>query len=483
MTLLICTVGGQDLICAGLPKDRRGERTWAAEVLERYDELHPQLLLPIIGKALRYLAAQALTIDELILIGSDQPAPPASDARFWESDTCHTMSAIRRLLSDGSTDSAPIPPERISTWIINDSAGQGGDPSDYDQVLAFLERRLADLAATRPTGSAFLEVTGGTPAMTTGLLIAGTEAFGSRAELLSIHPRRPAPATLGTGRRLLAAPLRATLLSNAATCAYDAALRTFQAQQAAICDRLDPAAAATIAPLLAYAHARYNFDFRGARAALAGAPDGTAWDDDLAGLRAQVDAPDRLALLAEVLHGAEARYSGGLYADFLTQLVRFEENLLRRLCLERGAVFVSRDGGEDDDGSLVQRAWLRTQPFRLSRDRDEERDLANNRSVMRELLDLLARARGENLGDLPGAIDRLRPLVYLRNELTHSLDGVRRIDLARRFSGKHAPAEEADRIVPHLAMLYTRVAGQPVPPAPFVAINGLLERLLRTTAA
>lgn len=478
MSLLICNVGTRDLVCETFPKDASGERAWAAAALARYAELRPHFRLPIIGKALNYLADHGIALEALVLVASDQPDTPGAPG-FHASDTRPTAELIARLIADGYAGLPPLAAERISVWTISDDRGVGRDPSDYDQVLAFLERRLAELAQHYARGPAFLEVAGGTPAMTTGLLIAGTEAFGARAEVLSVHPQRPRPSALGTGRRLLAAPLRAVVRSNAWTYAYDAALRTFREQREAITDRLAPEAGATIEALLRYAAARYNFDFPGARAALEGLPAGGPWRDELAALQRQVTDPDRLDLLAEVIHGAEARYASGLYADFLTQVVRFEENLLRLLCLRRGVRFARReDGAADDDGSLISRAWLRAQPFRLANDYDDGRDLPTSRARMRELLGQMA--TGAEMNDLLNAIDRLRPLVYLRNDITHSLNGLRKADLAARFAQRRqAPEGEADQIVPHLAGLYARVAGRSLPPSPYQAINALLDRLLQ----
>ena len=179
MTILICNVGGRDLTCAKLPKDGRGERGWAEEVLVRYDELRPLLCLPIIGNALAHLYDRGLAADSVMLIASRQQ-PTATATPFWENDTFYTAAVITRMLTDGFSGYAPIPAYRINTWIIADESGVGGDPSDYDLVLGFLERRLALLATVIPSGTVFLKVTDGTPAMTTGLLIAGTEVFGPR---------------------------------------------------------------------------------------------------------------------------------------------------------------------------------------------------------------------------------------------------------------------------------------------------------------
>lgn len=44
---------------------------------------------------------------------------------------------------------------------------------------------------------------------------------------------------------------------------------------------------------------------------------------------------ERRAILEEIYHGAAARSYIGAYADFLAQVVRFQENALRVLCLDR----------------------------------------------------------------------------------------------------------------------------------------------------
>lgn len=478
--ILICNVGGRDVVSKAFPKDNIGERTWAETVLARYHELYATLRLPIIGKALQYLAERQIALDHVILIASDQPPPPDGNDQFWSSDTIHSAAIIRRLLSEGHTPYPALPTEQITIWTIRDERDRGCDPSDYDLTLRFLERQLTKLQYQYPQHTAFLEVTGGTPAMTTGLLIAGTEVFGSRAEVLSIHPAQEIPIALNTGKRLLATPLRATLRSNAATYAYAAAARTFLEQEAIITDRLDPKAASLIDPLLDYAHYRFNFDFANARKALAKIDHAGPWQTELATLQAQVVSPDRRSLLAEVVHGAAARYEIGLYADFLVQVVRFEENLLRYLCLLQGAEFRNRRGSSDPDGPYLAREWLQQQPFTLSRDRDRQRDLPVDRSVLRELIGQLLYPPDHYQQALLQAIDRLGELVKRRNELTHHLEGVQKIGLARAFAGQQASSTAADQIVPHLQQLYEAVCKQPLPPSPYQQINHLLERLLQS---
>lgn len=476
--LLVCNVGNRDLDCTALPKQKQtGERQWAQAALAQYDKLRTTFQLRIIAKALHYLAERNVTLKRVVLIASDQPVSVGE--QFYQSDTVYTAQIIARLLADGLTPYPPVDPARIETWIIQDEHGNGCDPSDYDLTLRFLERRLLRLAAEYPKHTAFLEVTGGTPAMTTGLLIAGTEAFGGRTEVLSIHPTQPTPIALNTGRRLLAAPLRATLLSNAKTYAYAAAARTFLEQESIITDRLDPVAASLIAPLLAYAHHRFNFDFTNARRALEKVRSGGEWGEAIDRLRAEVSNPDRRMRLAEVVHAAAARYEIGLYADFLTQVVRFEENLLRYLCLQHGVQFRSRQYTIDEDGPYLDREWLQRQAFTLSRDRDPSRDLPVDRSVLRELVGRLSDLTDPRRQQLLNNIDRLGELVKRRNELTHNLAGVQKIGLARAFAGQSAVSTAADEIVPHLKRLYEQVCEQSLPPSPYEHINQLLAQLLR----
>ncbi|WP_298402288.1 hypothetical protein [uncultured Chloroflexus sp.] len=470
--LLICNVGTRDVRCDELPKTASRERQWAQTALAQYDELRTSFTLPIIGKALSYLAERGVVLTQVILIASDQP----DTVTFRDSDTVYSAAIIARLLADGLTPYSPLAPDQIITWIIQDEQGRGSDPSDYDGTLRFLERQLLSLAQRYPRHTAFLEVTGGTPAMTTGLLIAGTEAFGGRTEVLSIPPQpHAAPVALNTGRRLLAAPLRATLRSNADTYAYAAAAKTLLEQEAIITDRLNPVAASLLAPLLAYAHHRFNFDFLNARRALEKVQRAGPWQDAINELRAQVTQVDRSMRLAEVVHAAAARYEIGLYADFLTQVVRFEENLLRYLCLQHGARFRNRRGLPDDDGVYLAREWLQRQSFTLSRDRDLSRDLHADRSVLRELLEKLITPRH----NLLVSIAKLDNLVKRRNELTHSLEGVQKAGLARAFAGDAAHPSAADQIVPHLRQLYEQACGKTLPESPYRRINRLLASLLQ----
>jgi hypothetical protein len=362
--LLFCNVGSSDLDRAPLEElNRLNERERARRILAAWETYAPRLRLPIIGKALRYVLNQPGDLARLVLIASDQGDTPPDDpylAELWGKDTCGTAQVIRRALAAGCDGLPALAAERIDIWTIADRHGQERDPSDYDGVRRFFERRLPDVARAFPTATVYLEVTGGTPAMTTGLLVAGSDVWGARAIALYIHPRYALPQTLNTTTRLLAAPLRAALRANASTFDYDAALRLLRDHRSAIADRLIPGADQVLEAVLDHARCRFNFDLRGARRALEGGVDRLGdgrWRADLIALYEAVTAPDRAARLAEVYHGAAARYAVGAYSDFLAQVSRFQENAWRLLCLERGAQFIDRQGQPNEDGSKVSRAW------------------------------------------------------------------------------------------------------------------------------
>jgi hypothetical protein len=257
MKVLICNIGSSDLDRAQLAElNGLSERERAMCILADYAACQPRLALPIIGKALRHVQRQPGELVCVALVASDQGAEqPADDTARdnWGKDTLYMAQVIARRLTEPSIDWQPIAAARIQIWTIEDGRGGARDPSDYDGVRRFFERQLPELRAAFPNATAYLEVTGGTPAMTTGLLVAGTEVFGAQAEVLYVHPRRPMPATLNTGKRLQAGPLRAALRSNAATYDYDAALRAFRSQRAVIGDRLVEGAPELLEVLLEYA--------------------------------------------------------------------------------------------------------------------------------------------------------------------------------------------------------------------------------------
>ena len=477
MTLLICNIGSRDVDWDALPELKPlSQRERGARLLAETQLYAPRIALPLIGKALRHAQRQG-EISQVVLIASDQGAEPTDKTALknWQSDTLYVAQMVAQVITRGDGWAA-IPAERITIWLIGQDDGRT-DPSDYDLVRAFFERRLPALVVQHPVGPVFLEVTGGTPAMTTGLLIAGSEVFGERAQALYIQERSELPATLNTSRRLAAGPLRAALKTHTVNYAYDAALSLLHQQQATVTERLRPGAGEVLEAVLDYARCRYNFDFPRARRAIEGGVDRAGdgrWRSDLLTLHGAITQPNRTTLLAEVYHGAAARYITAAYADFLTQVVRFQENAFRALCLDRGAKFLDRNNQPLDYGSKVDRAWAQEQCFQLYNNND-----ATGRVMLQKLASHLAAQRGENIEQTLHALSAFDKLAYLRNELIHGFNGVHKLDLARRFGGEKASESAADTILPHMATCFQQVAGRGPGDSPYARITRMIDDLLR----
>ena len=158
--LLFCNVGSSDLDRALLEElNRLNERERARRILAAWETYAPRLRLPIIGKALRYVLNQPGDLARLVLIASDQGDTPPDDpylAELWGKDTCGTAQVIRRALAAGCDGLPALAAERIEVWTIADRHGRERDPSDYDGVRRFFERRLPDMARAFPTATVYL---------------------------------------------------------------------------------------------------------------------------------------------------------------------------------------------------------------------------------------------------------------------------------------------------------------------------------------
>ncbi len=196
-------------------------------------------------------------------------------------------------------------------------------------------------------------------------------------------------------------------------------------------------------------------------------------------LAQQVAHPDRAATIAEVYYVAATRYEVAAYADFLTQLVRFDENVLRLLCLQQGVQFVNYARRADESGAFINRAWLRSLAAPLPKDRDDGRNRPSGRKTLFDLVKHLAQLRNEAEPSVLALSQQLEQLVYLRNETTHSLNGVQREDLATRFRPGTTSAADADGILPHMAAMYAVAVGQSLGASPYGVINELVADLLQ----
>jgi hypothetical protein len=70
------------------------------------------------------------------------------------------------------------------------------------------------------------------------------------------------------------------------------------------------------------------------------------------------------------------------------------------------------------------------------------------------------------------AAGRLKKLIQLRNETTHSLGGIAERDLAAAFG------DAPEAITPYLAEIYAQITGAALPANPYQRINAEIAKLL-----
>jgi hypothetical protein len=451
--LLIANIGRSDLQVRrtptpdwlpDAPQDWKAlsERDRGAYLAQHFDKLYTELDLAIIGKAVDDIDSSA--IDRIVLFASDQHS-----AEYRPSDTIETARVAARMVQRRWG----IDASRIEVVALNE------DPSDHDAMIEAQTRELRRIAATYLPATAYLEVTGGTPAMTNALLLAGTEVFQDRAVALYISRDSAMPARLAVGKRLLAGPLRRVLLSNLATFQYTAALETWKEYRPYFTDQHSAGAADLVAGLLGHLDARINLDLPAARVAIKGldALAGGIYRPEIEPLYNAITPLSREKQLGELLHVAEVRHQTEAYGELLTQVVRFVENCLRLVCLRQGVQFLNWASQIDDNGGKATVY--------------QGREGKTGQKELQKLLVQIA-AADPDVQAVLGAAQQCEKLIHLRNEITHSLSGVSEQMVTTAFG------RPLDQLMPLLDGLYAQLTGQARAANPYLAVNRLLTSLL-----
>ena len=320
-TIAIITIGDRDIqlrdsetLPAALQSASYRARTQAW--LENWSEWAGRLSLPIVEPACVYFEEKQSVPQYFYLVCTDQTqAPPEMSGK----DTIFAGRIIQRWL----TERYRLAPENVNLLAVPNN------PADFDLMLAFYRRELPKLRCAHPTAApAYLLISGGTPAMTTMLILAGVDAFGAAAEPLYVSPYRRKPTALRVGRQILLDNLCRTLAANLDAYAYEAARATLAAQKELAGHK--PHQRDLLLALLSYAAGRLNFDFAQAEQALMNVEQITParHRDAVDALYINSDQRDDAWLLAEVYHGAAIKFETGAYADLLGRIFRFQDCLL-----------------------------------------------------------------------------------------------------------------------------------------------------------
>ncbi len=489
--MLLANVGNRDVgVTREIPipgevnplwNDKASRRAMGRAILENWEACRPHLSLPIIGKAVDYILDREGTIDRIILIASDQSGVPDVSDYHLAQDTIELAHVVSRYL----TATCGLPEETITTWTIE------RNPADYGGMQTFFRARLRALKEEEqaPGLRAYLEVSGGTPAMTSMLLTVGAEVFGLDAYPLYVSQYEETPFQLDLGRRVVAESLQDVIRENTRLYAYHAAARTL-ASNLELLDAFCPAEA--IHAVCAYAHQRLNFNFEEAQSALTPALEGARHEDLGTLALSEAEHYGRTEwLLHEILFNAEIRLRIGAYGDFLVRVFRFDEAILRYMARRLGARLVDRKGEPDEHGEFLDPDWLNGKPglqdyfdTKHVRRGDEGR-ISANRFVLNLTVVYLARQQDDQAADQARKkLGKLQRLSSVRNEsfAVHTFDGVSSQRIAAAFTGR-GDAESGEtqlvKIVNRMREVCELATGQPVAEInPYDRINARILDLL-----
>ena len=499
----LANVGNNDIQLSDrsfLPEHLRGRpiaRKLGDELLSNYARYAPVIQLPLIGVSLRWLLEHGSSTPEQLqvhLFASDQPAPPITPEEEWLKDSKPFAEVIRRYLLDGGLEwtaqvehdgklhrerrNLRLPKRQVHIHKLP------GNPADYKNTHDYFSHTLPRLAEyISETDVVYMEVTGGTPAMTSMMIVAGVGTFGRQTHTLYVARGADRPYRVGIGRRLFSRRASAALRVHLGLYSYAVARTVLQTEGELITS--DAEHLALLEALLRYADRRLAFDFDRARDALYQAHQYGVGEvqSRVQGWQNELRGQDQAALLAELVHSAHIKYQMGDYADFTQRLFRFQEASFCLLAERMGMRY--RDPGNDE---YIDIAWIDeveglrdfladyTPPYSQQRYRPVHIADSLNRVSLGAIVDHFVQHNPEQAALQPvvNDIHRLSSVAALRNKgvAGHGFEGIGKEDLDRAFG------DDADRIISSLRQIYAGLFDHPVGPDPYETINALICELL-----
>ena len=450
-TYLLCNVGTRDVEVAAdvqfenqqaFFREKLVPRVAGKEILER--ELFQYVNIPIIEQAMRYVQRnQPETMLSIVLFTTDQPDSVAD--RYRNSDTVYFAGIIKRLLIDvhGFTK------ERIFVHSTSQ------DPSDYDKMHEWYTQIMGTVAQRIDAGApVYLLLAGGTPAMNTMLLFAGSERFQAAARPIYVSPARKSASELDINRQISRTALLRSLREVLVAYAYSPA-QALVKQHPALKAEEDN----LLNLLFEYAQQRRHFKFDAAIQSLDRALKLKRMDQ-LEWLRDDLIDHNELFCLREVIYLAEIALQTGDWLDFLTRLHRFSEGLLQLLA-ERVGV----EWSDKKERKSYHKRWWEAQRSVLHQlgltdaapadqkieNKRREVDRKNLDAVVAHFIQQQGLVEGEQILSLLQAIDAVVPL---RNQIVHRFTPVTRAEIEAK---KHTP----EVLIEHMRQAFALFTAEP----------------------
>lgn len=480
--ILIAVIGGSDVMEDGQPFQRpyeggqqRLRRVTNGQSDEEKRKQLAEIRLPLLEPLLTSLPAVERRLDQIVLIGTEQQPCQPDDTR-----PCRDL-VVAKLVGEHGYDHA-----------IFLSKNYTENPADYERTFSYMQQLFAGLLRDFPAGSTtcHLALTGGTPQLTTALLIEGFNAYGAQARMHYQSKTVQKPQTLAIVQNLQAQALRQALRTHIEHYAYGAAERLVSEQQEAfrtLCPTDDQRQ--LIKGLLQHGARRLHANLTGARQRLkaqyqdrmsAAQWNALSLQDHPAGSR-QADAQT----IREIIAAADVMYKRGHYFDFITRVGTFRDLYARYVACHKHGAKLSPSTGD----KLTFEAWLdepaQTELKRWLQNGHHDITKPPMHGLFRAVSQFYCgRNRNERDRCYPGFRDDgpLEELADLRHSTVHGYEDITHNLIQDTWNATRVTvvgATSGEKIVAHLWELASRIGVPDGDRDPYKTLNEVLLQQLR----
>lgn len=457
--LILANVGSRDVLLDGQPL--KPARDAGGELLERYEEVKDRIELPIISAGLRHVESLGRRYPEVL--GRNERTPQIGlfctdqrDPDYRESDTVELAEVARRRLPalfparrENKGLRIRVGKKSVRTFSIS------RNPARYDHMYSFFEEFFSSDSHLRSPEEwlCFVLASGGTPAMSSMLLLHAIGHFGANCVQVYVAPGQGA-ANMIAGEHIARAAARRR---------FNEALEALQFRAAAAIAEDALVGGGWRAAAARYAEHRLAFDFEGAREhclkALRQADEAEEREllerhaADIESLEIGAARREHQPLLiAEVLYNMEVKHDCGEFVDVLGRAFRLQEALLTWLVetntsvrTGRRKVLISERGPDQED---AVRAVPGLYEFLTEYRTQEGGRLQLQREINRTALLAVAKHLSRAEAAFPEKVSRraarvveaaegIEQLAKLRNEtiIAHGFRGISEEELNSEYGG------------------------------------------------
>lgn len=487
MAILLLNVGSQDLL--GPERDARDPRKGASSSgripaqthLDRLDRGEPldDVEWPLVSKYLAFLRSEGLHLDRLILFGTNQPETVAE--QFRKGDTIVAAEVLRRFVLNHGSDVV-----RSATVVAVTVDGV----DRHDRCLEFFRRELPTWRGD--DDRVLVAVTGGTPGVNLGLLLAAQATWGDRVEAIGANPSDPAFA-LDVARQMRVAFQRQPVADLLARGQFATAAEIVRSWDES---RFAPLALAAEAIRLwldqAHDDAHTRVDTAKKHEAQGAGPDVTSLLNDLDGAlqarqgNAPVSRDTEVRRLTDVYWNADVCFRQERHVDFVARMALILERAIRCFIEEAIGHTVPESQNAKKRGdfevTLEARGLSRTEGRGL--DYVAFVKIAKDIAAHNDTFGADVAARAAHITEHADALDRLR---QLRNEsvVGHRLEAVTPTRVAeyvdaglRRVFPNDGDPRGVDGVQAAIRAILGGVGHEPTGPNPFLTYGERLARAL-----